>query len=115
MTQTLTPNWSPNGEHGWEERLVEARELLADPMSSPDELRRPAGEVFTTAETEETLWWDSWLAPLLHQAGGNELRELVENWQHLTAPRRARLLEFACDQAELSLAERYAPAGSKEA
>ena len=64
--------------------------------------------MFFTYETEETFWWESWLAPLLEQAGGEELRELVGLWQGLPKPRRDKLVEYARDQAELVRFERFA-------
>ena len=93
-------------EHGWSEKLAETRRVLANADPDERELRSIAADVFLTAETEETLWWESWLAPLLEQQGGDELRSLVQSWQLLPAPRRAKVLEYTGDQVELSRSER---------
>lgn len=98
----LVDEWA----HGWERKLAKARELLAQPEIKDEKLRRLAGDVFLTAETEETLWWDSWLGPLLQQEGGEELRTLVGYWQLLPPARKLKVLEYASEQVELSRPER---------
>jgi hypothetical protein len=81
-------------EHGLAEKLVEARRVLVNAQP---------------AKTEETLWWESGLAPLLEQQGGDDLRSLVEYWHVLPASRRAKVLDFVSDQVALSYAERVGP------
>jgi transcriptional regulator with XRE-family HTH domain len=98
----LVEEWS----YGWQDRLDAARKLLAKPNPDERALRGLAGDVFLTAETEETLWWDSWLGPLLEQEGGNELRSLVGYWQVLPSSRRQKVIEYAREQAELARPER---------
>jgi transcriptional regulator with XRE-family HTH domain len=98
----LVDDW----EHGWSERLAEARRVLASAEPDERELRSIAADVFLTAETEETLWWESWLAPLLEQQGGDELRSLVQYWQLLPAARRVKVLEYMGEPVELSRPER---------
>jgi transcriptional regulator with XRE-family HTH domain len=92
--------------HGWHDKLEDARRLLDDPETSDGDLRRLAVEVFLTAETAETLWSDSWIEELGERTGDEELRQLVVLWQGLPARRRAKVLEYLADQAELGRRER---------
>ena len=89
-------------EHGWQERLDEARALLA--QDEPDEraLRALAADVFFTYETEETMWWESFLAPLLAEHGGEELREHVRLFLALPHERRAKVSDYMNEQVRLA-------------
>jgi transcriptional regulator with XRE-family HTH domain len=94
----LVDEWA----HGWQERLDEARALLA--RDEPDEqaLRALAADVFFTYETEETMWWESFLAPLLAEHGGEELREHVRLLLALPPERRAKVTDYLHEQARLT-------------
>jgi transcriptional regulator with XRE-family HTH domain len=87
------------------ESVARARAVVDDPGSKPADLRRVAFDVFMTAETEETLWHDAYLA--LESAGhdASELRELIAAWPTINTERRRYLLQFARDQVALSRAE----------
>lgn len=86
---------------GWQTKLAGARALLAQEEPDPEQLRQLAGEVFLTAETEETLWWDSWLGPLLQTDEDAGLRQLAERWRVLSPQRREKVLDYAQEQVEL--------------
>jgi transcriptional regulator with XRE-family HTH domain len=94
----LVDDWA----HGWRERLDEARALLA--QDDPDEqaLRALAADVFFTYETEETMWWESFLAPLLAEHGGEELREHVRLFLALPHERRAKVSDYLHEQVRLA-------------
>ena len=65
-------------------------------------LRKLAGDVFLTTETAETLWRDSFIESLAHRAEDDDLVQLLALWQTLPRERRAKLLEYASEQAELA-------------
>jgi transcriptional regulator with XRE-family HTH domain len=94
----LVDEWA----HGWEKRLEEARAVLA--RDEPDEqaLRALAADVFFTYETEETMWWESFLAPLLAEHGGEELREHVRLFLALPRERRLKVSEYLHEQVRLA-------------
>ena len=94
----LVDEWA----HDWQERLDEARALLA--QDEPDEraLRALAADVFFTYETEETMWWESFLAPLLAEHGGEELREHVRLFLALPHERRAKVSDYMNEQVRLA-------------
>jgi transcriptional regulator with XRE-family HTH domain len=94
----LVDEWA----HGWEERLEEARALLAQDEPREQALRELAADVFFTYETEETMWWESFLAPLLAEHGGEELREHVRLFLALPHERRAKVSEYLHEQVRLS-------------
>jgi transcriptional regulator with XRE-family HTH domain len=94
----LVDEWA----HGWESRLAEARALLARDEPDEHELRALAADVFFTYETEETMWWESFLAPLLAAHGSDELREHVHLFLALPAERRAKVAEYLREQVRLT-------------
>ncbi len=94
----LVDEWA----HGWEERLKEARALLAQDEPNEQALRGLAADVFFTHETEETMWWESFLAPLLAQHGGEELREHVRLFLVLPHERRAKVSDYLHEQVRLA-------------
>lgn len=94
----LVDDWA----HGWEQRLVEARALLAQDEPDEQALRELAADVFFTYETEETMWWESFLAPLLAEHGGEGLREHVRLFLALPHDRRARVSEYLSEQIRLA-------------
>src|SRR5262245_46419867 len=94
----LVDEWA----HGWESRLEEARALLAEDEPNGQAVRTLAADVFYTYETEETMWWESFLAPLLAERGGDELREHVRRYLALPSGRRAKVDEYLHDQTRLA-------------
>jgi transcriptional regulator with XRE-family HTH domain len=94
----LVDEWA----HGWEKRLEEARALLAQVEPNEQALRELAADVFFTYETEETMWWESFLAPLLAQHGGEELREHVRLFLALPHERRAKVNDYLREQVRLA-------------
>jgi transcriptional regulator with XRE-family HTH domain len=87
-------------EHGWQERLDEARRLLAEGEPDTGAVGGLAADVFFTSEAEETMWLGSWLAP--EREADTDLQALVELWQQLAAERRAKVLDYAAEQVELT-------------
>lgn len=94
----LVDEWT----YGWRERLDEARTLLEEKEPDENKVKAVAADVFFTTETEETMWWESWLAPLLAEHGGEELREHVRLFLALPSNRRARVAEFTREQLQLA-------------
>jgi transcriptional regulator with XRE-family HTH domain len=94
----LVDEWA----HGWEKRLDEARALLAQDEPEEQALRELAADVFFTYETEETMWWESFLAPLLAEHGGEELREHVRLFLALPHERRAKVSDYLREQVRLA-------------
>jgi transcriptional regulator with XRE-family HTH domain len=94
----LVDEWA----HGWEKRLEEARALLAEDEPDEHALRELAADVFYTYETEETMWWESFLAPLLAEHGGEELREHVRLFLALPHERRAKVSDYLHEQVRLA-------------
>src|SRR6266545_865258 len=47
--------------------VKQARKLLDDPAATEEQIRDLAARIFATKDTEETLWWDAYLAPMLAQ------------------------------------------------
>jgi transcriptional regulator with XRE-family HTH domain len=88
--------------HGWQERLDEARALLGQDEPDEHELRALAADVFFTYETEETMWWESFLAPLLAEHGGEALREHVRLFLALPLERRAKVSDYLHEQVRLA-------------
>lgn len=87
------------------ERLDRLRAAATDASTDEQTLRRVAQQIFLTAETEQTLWHDAYLAL---PAQGNEaeaLRELISAWPLVSATRRDRVLEYVRDQVALSRAQ----------
>jgi hypothetical protein len=48
------------------------------------------------------MWWESFLAPLLAEHGGEELREHVRLFLALPHERRAKVSEYLHEQVRLS-------------
>jgi transcriptional regulator with XRE-family HTH domain len=94
----LVDDWA----HGWQERLDEARSLLAQDEPDEQALRALAADVFVTYETEETMWWGSFLGPLLAEHGGEELHEHVRLLLALPLERRAKVTDYAQEQVRLA-------------
>jgi transcriptional regulator with XRE-family HTH domain len=90
---------------GHEAEVKRARVLLADEAASERDVRRLAAEVFSTAETAETLWRDSFVEALAHKAGDDQMVRLVAVWQALPSERRAKVLDYATEQVELARLE----------
>jgi transcriptional regulator with XRE-family HTH domain len=87
------------------EQLDRMRAAVSEPSSDESTLRRVAQEIFLTAETEETLWHDAYLALPAQGTQAEALRELVSAWPLVNAERRERILEYVRDQVDLSRAE----------
>jgi transcriptional regulator with XRE-family HTH domain len=94
----LVDDWA----HGREKQLEEARALLAQEEPDEQALRELAADVFFTYETEETMWWESFLAPLLAEHGGEELREHVRLFLALPHERRAKVSDYLHEQGRLA-------------
>jgi transcriptional regulator with XRE-family HTH domain len=90
---------------GGREDLERARVVLDDPKCGSGALRQIAFDVFMTAETEETLWHDAFLAVAASGHDASELRDLIAAWPSISPERRELLLRFARDQVALSRAE----------
>jgi transcriptional regulator with XRE-family HTH domain len=85
--------------------MVKARSLLARPSATDDEIRALALEVFVEGRTEEELWWDAYLEPLIAPLT-QDLRDLVEAYEFLNNPERKRKVrEYLEDQSALDLIE----------
>ena len=82
--------------------LAEARALLAQEEPAEEALRELAGDVFLTVEAEETMWWESFLAPLLAAHGGDELREHVRLLLALPPERRDKVTDYLHEQLRLA-------------
>src|SRR5262245_56484314 len=94
----LVDEWA----HGWQQRLDEARALLAENEPDEEAVRALAADVFFTYETDETMWWESFLAPLLAEHGGEELREHVRLFLSLPRERRAKVTDYVQEQGRLA-------------
>lgn len=94
----LVDEWA----HGWGTRLEEARALLAQDEPDEQALRALAADVFFTYETDETMWWESFLAPLLAEHGGEELREHVRLFLALPHERRVKVSDYLREQVRLA-------------
>jgi transcriptional regulator with XRE-family HTH domain len=93
-------------EHlGRKREVAVARRLLNDYAPPADQLRELAAQVFLTAETAETLWRDSFVESLARRAEDDDLLQLIALWQTLPHVRRAKLLDYASEQADLELAK----------
>jgi transcriptional regulator with XRE-family HTH domain len=97
----LVDEWTHLGQ---KREVAQARKLLAGQPSEGD-LRGLASEVFQTAETAETLWTDSFVEALAHRAGDDDLIRLIALWPALPGERRAKVLVYAGEQAELARTE----------
>lgn len=97
----LVDDWTHSGR---KREIEHARKLLAHDHPKEDALRKLAGEVFLTTETAETLWRDSFIESLAHRAEDDDLVQLLALWQTLPRERRAKLLDYASEQAELARA-----------
>lgn len=83
--------------------LRSPRALLAEDEPDEDALRELASEVFVDgALHQETNWWDSFLAPLIAQHGGSELREQVQSFVSLPSTRRAKVADYLREQVRLA-------------
>lgn len=108
----LASEWLHAGDAAGLKRM---QRIIGDSKSSPADIRGVAADVFLTAETEETLWHDAYLALPTQGEGAEELRELVSAWPSVDASRRARVLEFVRDQVALSRADFANEVGSDSA
>mgnify|MGYP001167391280 CR=1 FL=1 len=95
----LASEWVHTGDA---EALQRMQRIVGDSKASPSDLRGVAADVFLTAETEETLWHDAYLALPTQGEGAEDLRELVSAWPSVDPGRRVRVLEFVRDQVALS-------------
>jgi transcriptional regulator with XRE-family HTH domain len=87
------------------QELDRMRTAVTDSSTDEQTLRAVAQKLFLTAETEETLWHDAYLAL---PAQGNEaeaLRDLIGAWPLMNPTRRVRVLEYVRDQVALSRVE----------
>lgn len=73
--------------------LGEARDVLRTPSADDHELRRLAADVFSVAETDETLWDES--HTLLLAQGDPDLLRLAGIWRFVRGARRKQLLAYA--------------------
>jgi transcriptional regulator with XRE-family HTH domain len=87
------------------EQLDQMRAAAADSSTEEQTLRLVAQKIFLTAETEETLWHDAYLALPAQGAEAEALRELIGAWPLVSGARRERVLEYVRDQVALSRAE----------
>lgn len=95
----LASEWAHAGDA---EGLQRMQRIVGDSKASPSDIRGVAADVFLTAETEETLWHDAYLALPTQGEGAEDLQELVSAWPSVDADRRVRVLEFVRDQVALS-------------
>jgi transcriptional regulator with XRE-family HTH domain len=93
--------------------LEVVRQRLHDPEATDYEIRRIAADVFSVAETDETLWDDSYALALARGTDAAELRELMGIWRYI-GDRRPQLLEFGRGLRRLADLEYLADAESIE-
>lgn len=86
----------------WGEDVTAARRAIADANAPAGQIKAIAAQIFATPETEETLWQDAYVGMAIEGGGEHELRELLQQWPYLTSERRAKVLDFVKDQAELA-------------
>jgi transcriptional regulator with XRE-family HTH domain len=91
------------------EETQRARNVLADPASSFEEVRRIASDLFAGEPLYETTWDESHLL-MASAAGSASLRTLAQLWSQLTPERQDKALDFLRDQAQLSRQETSADA-----
>ncbi len=60
-----------------------------------------AADVFRVAETDETLWDESYALALARGSDAAELRELMAVWRYI-GPRRTELLEYGRSLRQLA-------------
>jgi transcriptional regulator with XRE-family HTH domain len=69
------------------------RALLSSAGMSDEDLRAIAADVFRVAETDETLWDDSYELAMARGESAGELRELMSIWRYIPGHRH-ELLEY---------------------
>jgi transcriptional regulator with XRE-family HTH domain len=72
----------------------QASQLVRTPGASNRELRKVAEEVFSIAETDETLWDDSYNLVLAQGGAAAEVRELMGILRYIGSARRKDLLMY---------------------
>ena len=95
------------GDGGTEDRkgeLSKARALLQNTSATPKQLRSLALEVFTSWRSEEELWWDAYLEPLVRPLS-QDLRDLVQDYELLSFGRKQKVREYVREQLELTTIE----------
>jgi transcriptional regulator with XRE-family HTH domain len=69
------------------------RHRLQDPEATDDDIRQIAADIFSVAETDETLWDDSHALALGRGTDAAQLLELMGIWRYI-GDRRAQFLEY---------------------
>ena len=93
----LPEEWGP-----WAARSLDAvRAILEDSQASEADVRMIAADVFRVAETDETLWDESYALALARGSDAAELRELMAVWRYI-GPRRTELLEYGRSLRQLA-------------
>lgn len=93
--------------------LDEARRRLQDPEATEDDIRQIAGDMFSVAETDETLWDDSYALALGRGTDAAQLLELMGIWRYI-GERRAQFLEYGRSLRRLADLEYEAEAESMD-
>ena len=91
----------------------EVRSLLASSTTSGEDLRRIAADVFRVAETDETLWDDSYELAMARGEDAAELRKLMNIWRYIGGHRQ-QLLEYGESLRRLADLEYQAQARQDE-
>jgi transcriptional regulator with XRE-family HTH domain len=96
----------------WASSPVEVvRQRLHDPKATDDEIREIAADIFSVAETDETLWDDSYALALGRGTDSAQLLELMGIWRYI-GDRRALFLEYGRKLRDLADLEYLAVAQS---
>jgi transcriptional regulator with XRE-family HTH domain len=75
--------------------LDEARELLCESRPNEHQLRRLAADVFSIAESDETLWRPEDALLAVRGEAQRDVQDLLGAWRFIGGERRRRLLEYA--------------------
>lgn len=86
------------------EALTKARAVLLNTSATPRQFRLLALEVFTSWGTEEELWWDAYLEPLVRSLS-RDLRELFQDYELISFERKQKVREYVAEQLELTTIE----------
>jgi transcriptional regulator with XRE-family HTH domain len=91
--------------------LDEVRHRLQDPEAAEDDIRQIAADMVSVAETDETLWDDSYALALGRGTDAAQLLELMGIWRYI-GERRAQFLEYGRSLRRLADLEYLAEAES---
>lgn len=80
----------------------EVNELIRSPEATLDEVRHIAAEVFSVAESDETLWDDSYQLATARGENARQLQDFMAIWRFLTPDLRTRWLETGQKLRELA-------------